>query len=166
MGTKGLIKIICKKRTMYAYNHSESYPSGLGVNLVKEIRSIISKHGFDWFVEQVSKIKYISNNTPPTEKEMDKLYKYADKRVPKQLLTDWYCLLRETQGSIKKIIDAGYILNGGFTATNEKNDTLIGYVYVINLDTKKFYLVGDKKYPIKKLPEDLYGTDWCKNEWK
>jgi hypothetical protein len=166
MGAKGLIKIVCQKRTMYSYNHIDSYPKGLGVKLVKEIRSIIKNHDLDWLIERVSKIKYVSNDTPPTEKEISKLYKFADGRVSKQSLNDWYCLLRKTQGSIKKIINAGYILNEGFSVKNESNDKLIEYVYVIDLDNKKFYLKNNKKYPIGKIPEQLFNREWCENEWK
>jgi len=140
MGTRGLIKIICKKRIMYSYNSCDSYHFGLGRDLVMEIISIINEHGLKWFIKHVSKIEYISY--PKTT---------SNKRKP------------YTQGSIKEMIKAGYIYDMGYREpiTND-----IEYLYVIDLDKKYFYLDGCEKFSIESLPKNLYSMEWCDENFK
>src|SRR3989338_2773060 len=58
-----------------------------------------------------------------------KLKNYTDLSVYSHSQTDWYCLLRECQGDLEKILNSGYIL---VTKDDEQ------YNYIINLDTNTF----------------------------
>lgn len=47
MGTRGTITIIYQGKLIKLYNHWDSYPSGLGVNLVQEIKRLLQLWGID-----------------------------------------------------------------------------------------------------------------------
>ncbi len=145
MGTRGLIKFICKGRVMYSYNRCDSQPFFLGHDLVKEIISIIEKYGLEWFIKQISNIKYVSRDSLPSIK-------------PNKNLCS---LLTNSEHPLKNIIDAGYIINYGYNKKNIKDDIMIEAVYVIDLDKKYFYMRGYDKHPIESLPKNLYSYDWC-----
>lgn len=47
----------------------------------------------------------------PSKAEITKLAKYADLQVRSRSYEDWYCLLRNCQGSLKNVLDSGYVLD-------------------------------------------------------
>lgn len=72
--------------------------------------------------------------------------------VSTQSTNDWYCLLRECQGSIIKVLESGYLYNHvdnyGIPCWQE-------YAYIINFDTNKLDFYDDSintSYSFNNLP--------------
>ena len=61
MGTRGLIGIHSKQITKATYNHFDSYPSGIGLFILRETKEAIKKFGLDKLRERFDKIKLISD---------------------------------------------------------------------------------------------------------
>lgn len=112
------------------YNHLDSYPSGLGDNLVEQLRELIKNP--DDLKTKAAALHMVKHNDPePTQEQIAALHQYADLGVSNQKLTDWYCLLRRTQGELAAILDAGY----GIDANDFIKDSLFcKYAYILNLD--------------------------------
>jgi hypothetical protein len=80
--------------------------------------------------EAARRLKPIHVNHPdPTETEQRALAKYADLGVSERSLSDWYCLLRTTQGDPALTLEAGYVYGDVGGAT---------YTYTVDFDAKVF----------------------------
>ena len=100
------------------YNHWDSYPSGLGKDLIEQLIRLLEKYTIDELVELIDNLKIVNDDITPTEEEIEKLKKYSDigtmmngklfVKLGTGKLTDWYCLLRKCQGSIETVIESGY----------------------------------------------------------
>src|SRR5579883_1175827 len=132
MGTRGTITVIFNGRKFTLYNHCDSYPSGLGEQLLEELRAAL---------EKMVIIKYEKSDDAdgkssfklraPTEEEIKALEPYTDLTVSRKSTSDWYCLLRGCQGSLTTTIQAGYVLDHG----DDKEE----YNYVIDADEQRYY---------------------------
>jgi hypothetical protein len=129
MGTRGTITFIFNGKKIKVYNHWDSYPEGLGRKIVKELKVLLESRLIEEIIERLNEIKIFNYGSVPTEEEIEKLQKYSDVSVSNQDLNDVYCLLRKTQGSIQKILEAGYVVN------HEGDED---YNYFVNFDSKKF----------------------------
>jgi hypothetical protein len=89
MGTPGLIKLVCKEKTIYVYNHFDSYPSGLGVSLIAQIKNILATHGKEWLITKISALIVVDENDVPDQMIINKLAKYTDLTVSNQNVNDW-----------------------------------------------------------------------------
>lgn len=123
MGTRGLWGFVVGGETKVTYNHFDSYPEGLGEDLVKAIGNYDPAS----LIAQARELRVVDPDNKPTEEQIEALKKYADLNVSNQTLDDWYCLLRDTQGDLLATLDSGYMLDGSGM------DAL--YRYVIDLDT-------------------------------
>lgn len=150
MGTRGTIGFRKNETDKLAYNHWDSYPTGIGIDIVNAIRELTVEK----IEELVDRLKVVNDDTTPTEEDIEKLKLYTDLSVSTQSEKEWYCLLRDTQGDIKKILESGYLLE----ANNFINDSLFcEWGYIINLDTKKLeiYRGFQKKRPTKSRYKDF-----------
>lgn len=136
MGTRGAFGFRIDGQDKVTYNHYDSYPSGLGENIVRHI----VKNKIDHMKNVARSIKMVNADIAPTPEEIDSCLDWADLGVGDQKLTDWYCLLREAQNSLDAWLDDGlrlmidsqeFLLDGIFCE----------YAYIINLDeeTLEFY---------------------------
>lgn len=159
MSTRGYYGIKKKGELKGAYNHFDSYASGLGANLVETINKIKKEDRLRVLNETFDYIELVDGNIPPTEEQKEKCKKtnVVDLNVGNRSLDDWYCLLRKAQGDldiyINKIIP--YMENGN----DFINDTLFcEWAYIINLDTNKFEVIYGWK-DRKKKEFDLLNLD-------
>jgi hypothetical protein len=129
MGTRGSIGFRIDGKDYLAYNHSDSYPSGLGTEFVAEVKKLIKDKKL---AEKVRAIRLVKRGDKPTPADVEKLKPYTDLGVGNQSTSDWYCLLRNAQGSLKATIDSGYILDN---ATFIHDSLFCEYAYILNLDT-------------------------------
>ncbi len=153
MGTRGSYGFVLGGERIQVYNHFDSYPSGLGDDVVSFLLEEFGKNGYDDAVgllkQRVRSMEAIDRNVRPTEAQKKFLEPYMDLRVSNQSTDDWYCLLRNTQGNIEDTLSARYY---------ESNDCGDGeYSYMINLDdeTLEFsgYVADRHKFPLKSLSE-------------
>ena len=146
MGTRGTITIIYKGRTIKIYNHLDSYPAGLGQSLVDDIKKILELYGLEWLRDKVLNIKIVNNGEVPSEIVINELAVYTDLDVSKKSTSDWYCLLRKTQGSLINLLNAGYAL---------EYDDDGEYNYVIDLDENQFtFNETETIFILNKIPDN------------
>jgi hypothetical protein len=165
MGTRGLFGFFYKGRLYLVYNHYDSYPSGLGCNLVNEIILAMYKNELGKWKELLEKIKVISGcdeTVKPTNQDIENLRHYTDLKVSGQSTNDWYCLTYRSQGSIERTLKSGYLLTY-YPVDDHKYPELEDYEdfgYVLNFDDDTFDVYGTsetdgrlpKSYPLSNLP--------------
>jgi hypothetical protein len=80
MGTLGLFGFVYKGKYYLAYNHFDSYPSGLGIYLINELISAIKNNQLGNWIKMLENIKviYELDNIVPTEEDIKKLEPYTD----------------------------------------------------------------------------------------
>ena len=113
MSTRGLYGIRKGEVDKCTYNHCDSYPDGLG----RDILQFCATHSEQQISDLYNLIELFNTNVPPTEeqKAMCKINGYVNLNVSSQSDSDWYCLLR----------DCKFI----------KDSLFCEYAYIINLDT-------------------------------
>lgn len=130
MGTRGFITFVVDGAEKTTYNHSDSYPEGLGTDVLDFARGDMQAAR-----EQVRALQLVSDDVPPTDEQKAELARFANLAVGRQSDDDWYVLLRETQGNPAAILRAGYMIdNRHFPA----DSVMAEYGYVIDFDTERF----------------------------
>ena len=99
MGTRGAIGFRLGKKDYIIYNHFDSYPAGLGRDMVYEFKSL-SDEDFSQLKDRIAKITLIDGSQPPTPEQIEATRPYHNLSVSEQSTSDWYCLLREAQGTL------------------------------------------------------------------
>lgn len=126
MGTRGFITFVIDGTEKTAYNHFDSYPTGLGHQVAEDLKS-------EWVTpDAVRALQVVNDSIKPTPDDKLRLAAFTDTGVSTGSTDDWYCLLHETQGSPAKIVRAGYIEDAG----DFPLDSLFAeWGYVIDMDT-------------------------------
>lgn len=154
MSTRGSIGIFFKGEFKDFYNHSDSYPSGLGEEVVAFVKKVNkTKTGWDRLKKNLQRVVAIDRKVKPTAEQIENYKEYADLSVSNQSYEDWYCLLRRLQGigMIQEIMK-GKLKHANFGGEPFIKDSLFcEYAYVINLDkmTLEFYEGFQDKKPQK-----------------
>ena len=148
MGTRGSVGFIYKDKPSLTYNHFDSYPSGLGTDVVNMIVKINEENGWDKFKENAAQLNDIQGDEITDQALMEKYKKYSDLGVSRQTLSDPYCLFRKIQGAewMEEMYKGelhDYPLNNNFI----KDSLFCEYAYIINLDDMllEFYNGFQKK---------------------
>lgn len=139
MGTRGAMGVKINDTYKVMYNHFDSYPDGLGTEMVNFCIKMNAENGWEKFAKMMKKVKLVGEGSKPSESIQQKYMKngFYDKNVSGQSPTDWYCLLRNLQ--MAKIFEAIY--NGDCKHMIDgldflKDSLFCEYAYIINLDTK------------------------------
>ena len=157
MSTRGLYGIRKNGIDKCTYNHCDSYPSGLGFDIVK----FCANNSVENLKKFFDNIELVFEDSVPTESQIKECQKagYVNFSVSSQSNDDWYCLLRNLQGNFaeyQKCIDKGskvYMTDG---IDFIKDSLFCEYAYIINLDDEvlEFY-VGFQNTPYTN---NRYGT--------
>lgn len=132
MGTRGAFGFISKGKTKVTYNHYDSYPTGLGVSVIKAC--------IDYPREQIAAaadaITLVKEDKKPTKAQIKKCIAagLADFNVSTRSENDWYCLLRNLQGDIESFVSgrAPFMIDSeAFLA----DSLFCEWAYIINCDT-------------------------------
>lgn len=133
MGTRGAFGVIINEREKIAYNHFDSYPDGKGVEVLGWLRNAIADDNLPVIRKLAEEARLVSDETPPTAKDKERLKPFTNLGVSEQSDDDWYCLLRETQGDLQLTLESGYIED----ASNFPLDSLFcEWAYIIDLDNE------------------------------
>lgn len=150
MGTRGTIAVRVNGETKGAYNHSDSYYSWLGEEMLtfaKTLKDPGVRADYKSLAEQLTPIP----DADPTPEQIAQLAPFTDLSVSSRSTSDWYCLLREAQGNMALTLKAG--LYEPFPVGDEE------YSYVIDFDADTFETYeGDRKtgtFPLDDLPGSL-----------
>lgn len=126
MGTRGLWGFIDGERELLTYNHFDSYPGGLGNGVLTFMRGV---DNLDTLREQVRGLRLVGEDDEPSAEDRERLGQYHEQVSTG---TDWYSLLRGTQGDPAETLKAGVMLEGG---SDFAADSLFcEWGYVIDLD--------------------------------
>lgn len=115
MSTRGAIGFRLNGVDHITYNHSDSYPSWLGKNILgflaarktREPKAAGTAFWKDQLRAEVAKLIPVGDKKP-TKAQIKKLAKFANLTVGEREKVDWYCLLRNAQGDLEKMLEAGY----------------------------------------------------------
>ncbi len=155
-GAWGFIKNGTEKIT---YNHSDSYPSGLGATILK----FVAETPIEKMTEVADRIILVSNEKRPTPEQIEACRKWLDKGVSERKPEDWYCLLRGSQGDPKAYLEDG--LRYMIDSESFLQDSLFcEWAYIINLDTKMLEVY--KGYNKNPDAPGRYARKRVKNEGK
>lgn len=132
MGTRGFVSFVADGQTKTAYNHFDSYPGGLGMDVLTWLRAVDP----DAAKAKAAALRVVDGNTEPTDADIEQLGRYFNSNVGgRSERPTWYQLLRDTQGSPAAMLDAGAIEDAsGFPA-----DSLFAeWGYVADFDAMTF----------------------------
>ncbi len=131
MGTRGAVGFRLDGKDYVAYNHFDSYPEGLGVEVLRDIKELLKGTGLNSLPALVKRLKVFSENKKPTKKDIKALAKYTDLSVSNKSTSDWYCLTRNLQGNLRGYLEAGYMPDSReFLA----DSLFCEWAYIVNLD--------------------------------
>jgi hypothetical protein len=131
MSTRGTFGILIDGQEKIAYNHSDSYPSGLGLDIRDWlVRSLAMRP--EVLPHQARALRLVDMDSEPTDAEIQQLKRYYNPNVdgPRARPT-WYQLLRETQGDPDAILAAGVVEDGSTWGGIE-------YAYLVDFDKREF----------------------------
>lgn len=133
MGTRGILGVHVDGVDKISYNHSDSYPEGLGHDTLDYLNNLLVKYP-DMLGEMARKLKPVTDATTPTPEDIERCSAYTDLKVSNQSTQDWYCLLRGTQGNLLAFLEAGIYKD----AADFAHDSLMcEFGYITNLDSKE-----------------------------
>ena len=131
MGTRGTCGVRIDGQDKLSYNHFDSYPDGLGVEILYDLHTMISEWGIEKLRERARALRQVDSNSTPTAEEIKALSGFADLSVSRRTPDEWYCLLRELQGRLMDTLVVGMSIEGN----NFINDSLFcEWGYIVNLD--------------------------------
>lgn len=135
MGTRGAWGWRFHDKDYLFYNHFDSYPSGLGHDIVTYIREhLVSEDDVETTKQKLRTFKFIEDDmiVPDYVKTLATKLGTVDLSVSNRNLDDWYCITRRTQGNPLLTLELGH----GENAEDFLRDSLFcEYAYIINLDT-------------------------------
>lgn len=131
MGTRGAVGFRVGKQDKVTYNHFDSYPSGLG----QEVLDFIQANSVESLTKAAENIQMIDMSVKPTKEQIKVCEPWTDLTVSEQSTEDWYCLTRLAQGNLNAYVE-------GLPYMNDSSSFLLDslfceYAYIINLDSKK-----------------------------
>ncbi|OHD19680.1 MAG: hypothetical protein A2086_01710 [Spirochaetes bacterium GWD1_27_9] len=145
MGTRGLWGFYKNGINKLTYNHFDSYPSYLG----KTVVTFVKHTSIEELNQIFEKIILIDEFSTPTEEQIKECEKYSDLTPSDKRITDWYCLLRDTQGNPDLYkSDLRFMINSNDFITDS---LFCEWAYIINLtDNVLEVYKGVRKRPNSK----------------
>lgn len=167
MGTRGLFGFVYQGKYYVVYNHWDSYPVGLGRQLILELVNAIRQNQLDSWKDKLSSIQVIDPKSEPTKQDIEKLSSYTDLGVSNQSVTDWYCLTRSCQGSWISVLESGYLLPHHPVSHNLQIEILFEeYTYLLDFDQEQFrwFISSDEQsaIPLDQLSDKVFSAKWLK----
>lgn len=154
MGTRGLVGIRNHGVLKAMYNHSDSYPEGLGIEVLDQLRegaiTAKAKKAFDQII-------MVDDRGPVPRNMITRYAPYMNESVSSGRAgkPSWYQMLRGLQGQIRPYLDGEvqHMLDG----SDFINDALFcEWAYIVDLDTNTLDVIrsGDPvlSYPLRRLP--------------
>lgn len=126
MGTRGLYGVVVNGEVKASYNHFDSYPSGLGADIVKFVQGI--ENVADTF-EQAQNLTLVDESEEPTPLQVQKIA--GQDRPDAAVGGDWYGWLRDAQGDLAENLRIGFMTNG---VRFGEDSLFCEWGYLVNLD--------------------------------
>ena len=149
MSTNGQITFIADGHAKRSYNHWDSNPSALGLEVLRWLRGTIRDGNETLLRTAIKDLVVVSDfgGHPPTEEQERELEPYTVSAVggPNER---WYRLLRKTQGDPGKILSVGYAYDQNWGVEVDEY-----YNYIVNCDVREFICLGHI-WSFDALPDD------------
>jgi len=149
MSTRGTIGFVINGEEKLGYNHMDSYPSGMGVEVLAFLREV----PLEKMKEKASALQVVDDDVPATREQILALRETTSWNVNQYSMAGpqpedvsptspdglpdtnvgWYNLLRATQGDLKAILEAGYMEDGHLFPLDS---LFCEWAYVIDLDAE------------------------------
>lgn len=161
MGTRGYIVLVINGRYFLLWNQLDSYPAGLGVEVITELVQLLTIYTIDELKTQFLSLKLVFDDTLPTAEDNELLKPYSapeqdrirweamgidSKKYLKMYVyeNNWHTLLRGCQGSLITTLDSGYLYSPTISSEDEyleyiKDNIFIEYIYKLDFDKNEFY---------------------------
>lgn len=139
IGTRGFIGVLIEDTPKITYNHFDSYPGGLGTEVLSEVRNLIEKDGYDAAIaklrEQAAAVVLVDEGDTPTPEHLEQFAAHADPHVgasmDNEVITQYYQLLRGLQGNLLANLEAGLMID---SADFPLDSLFCEWGYLVNLD--------------------------------
>lgn len=160
MGTRGAIGFRIDGQDKVNYNHFDSYPTGVGVDVFDVIRRRKSDKRMK---SQARAIVLVEEGGEITDEIRNKIARKVEPNlaVSTRSENDIYCLMRNAQGHLDKYLDMGVMTdNSSFLL----DSLFCEWAYIVNLDTGKLEVYrgfnekagGEGRYADKMEPDRGY----------
>jgi len=151
MGTRGAVGFIKDGVHKVTYNHSDSYPDGLG----NQVIDYIHDHTIEEMNAHFNNIKLVDEDKLPSDEQIAACEKNdtINLDVSNQSKTDWYCLLRNVHGQLAEYGKLGFMIDSREFLFD---GLFCEYAYIINLTTNELEFYSGFK---KEIPHGRYGKD-------
>jgi hypothetical protein len=139
MGTRGVVGFRLDNKDILFYNHYDSYPSGLGWNVVQFVQRV---KNWPLVKERVRGLRLVDEDGPMTQADTEHygnlcghfskkhFYPYTE-HTAENCICDWHNLLHNLQGKLADILDAGIAVKSNDFV---KNSLFCEWGWIINLD--------------------------------
>lgn len=156
MGTRGAVGVHHKGQLFVTYNHWDSYPDGLGQQVVDFCRDL-SPEDVDMLRERFEHVKIVDlDGEKPTPEEQQKYVDagFYDDSVDTQSPDNWYCLLRNLQGiGYLEAVKEGKCRHWIDSSEFLKDSLFCEYAYILDLDEGDlWFFEGFNKEPDNNSP--------------
>jgi len=121
MGTRGFVGVAIDGDTKLSYNHFDSYPDGLGVELLGSLRMRLhpdAKSALETLAEQARALRMVDEDGTPGELELALFRDFSDPNVGGSIdkptdgtVQNYYQLLRKLQGDLLRSLDLGLAID-------------------------------------------------------
>jgi len=144
MSTRGILGFRKDGKDRTTYNHGDSYPDYLGNKVVEFVKN----NSIENLNKIFDRIILVDEYKKPTKKQIEECKGWCDLDVSTRKASDWYCLLRKSQGNLdaynrglRYMIDYQSFI---------KSSLFCEYGYIINLDENVLeFWVGFQEKPQK-----------------
>lgn len=131
MGTRGLVGFRVKGKDYTTYNNSDSYPSGVGADVLDELKKV---KNWKKVKALVGALRLVNEDSPPTPEDIKRFMKLFNGKVNRASVTKWYSLLDQLQGTLEPY------LNGRVDVMIDSSEFIrdslfCEWAYIVNLDT-------------------------------
>jgi hypothetical protein len=127
MGTSGYISFIADHQAKNAYSHYDSGPDDLGLKMLDWLRAASAQP--EPLKTAIRGLRIVSDDgEQPTAEEVSRFRQYSDPSVGDPS-TEWYALLRRTQGDPNAILACGCVVY---------EDEPSGWIYEVDTDERSF----------------------------
>jgi hypothetical protein len=135
MGTRGAFGVVADGEEKIGYNQFDSYPDGHGMENLAFVRDMVAGERVEFFRQLAKDARLVDEDAKPTREDKVNLAEFYNGNVSNQSTDDWYCLTRDTHGSIQKQLECGYILN----SNDFPIDSLFcEWAYIVDFDNEVF----------------------------
>lgn len=128
MGTRGAFGYRIDGQDSVTYNHCDSYPDGLGSNMV----DYVGAYSIEALAEAARRIVLVEERDKAPREMVERYREFADLSVASRDPADWYVLLRGVQrnpGAFHAGVD--HMINGNWFL---KDSLFCEWAYIVNVD--------------------------------